>query len=147
VPEVLESALDYFGAERSLEGIGVSDVRAWSVHLHTMKGTNGRQLGVESTRRHLFALSNLYRFAQEEELVPPGFNPVSLFTEKPASAKCEARWLEIHDTALVLEAARTLPTVSTAAGEAMGADLAYPLVATFLLTAGRRALGLERCER
>jgi hypothetical protein len=94
---------------------------------------------VESTRRHLFALSNLCRFAQEEELVPPGFNPVSSFTEKPPSPKREAKWLEIQDAALVLEAARTLPTLTTPAGEAIGADLAYPLVATFLLIGGRRA--------
>src|SRR4029077_12808258 len=45
----------------------------------------------------------------------------------------------------LLESARRLPTVRTPAGDAIGADMASPLVAAFLLTGGRRAevLGLE----
>jgi integrase len=76
---------------------------------------------------------------------PPGFNPVALFREKPAGGQTEAQWLEVPDAALLLESARTLPTVVTPAGEAIGAELAYPLLASFLLTGGRRAevLGLE----
>jgi integrase len=51
----------------------------------------------------------------------------------------------VPDAALLLESARTLPTVVTPAGEAIGAELAHPLLAAFLLTGGRRAevLGLE----
>lgn len=57
----------------------------------------------------------------------------------------EARWLEVPDAALYLESGRTLPTIVTAAGTAIGAELATPLVGTFLLTGGRLAevLGLE----
>jgi hypothetical protein len=46
---------------------------------------------------------------------------------------------------LLLESARTLPPVETPAGEGIGAAVAYPLLATFLLSGGRRAevLGLE----
>ena len=52
----------------------------------------------------------------------------------------------MSDAALLLESARTLPPLVTRAGEAIGAEMAYPLLATFLLTGGRRAeiLGLEQ---
>jgi hypothetical protein len=65
--------------------------------------------------------------------------------DKPIGGQREARWLEVPDAALLLESARTLPPVITPAGEATGAEIAYPLLATFLLTGGRRAevLGLE----
>jgi integrase len=113
--------------------------------LLTTKGKTGKALGPETVRRHLFTLSAVYRFAQEGELLPPGFNPVSAFSEKPARGQTEAKWLEVPDAALLLESARTMPAVETAAGEANGAEMAYPLLATLLLTGGRRAeiLGLE----
>ncbi len=65
--------------------------------------------------------------------------------EKPEIVRKESRWLEVPEAALLIEAARTLPTVRTAAGEAWGSDLAHPLIATFLLTGSRLAevLGLE----
>ncbi len=77
--------------------------------------------------------------------MPLGFNPVAALMDKPAIVRREALWLEVPDAALYLEAARTLPIVVTAAGEAMTADLASPLIGTFLLTGGRLAevLGLE----
>jgi integrase len=52
--------------------------------------------------------------------------------EKPTARRQEAKWLEVHDAALLLEAARTHKR-------------AYPLFATFLLTGGRESevLGLE----
>jgi integrase len=92
-------------------------------------------------RHHLNALSNLFRRAQEEEVVPPGFNPVAAMMEKPAARRLEAHWLEVPDAALFLEAARTLPPKSSE----LRADLVHPLLAAFLLTGGRRAevLGLE----
>lgn len=135
----LERATAFFGADKPLEQVRVSDVRAWAAHLLSEKGKTGKVLGAESVRRHLFTLSAVYRFAQESELLPPGFNPVAVLREKPAAGQREARWLEVPDAALLLESARTLPPVITPAGEAIGADLAYPLLATFLLTGGRRA--------
>jgi hypothetical protein len=74
----------------------------------------------ETVRRHLFTLSAVYRFTQETELLPPGFNPVATFREKPPAGQAEAQWLEVPDAALLLEAARTLPAVQTPAGEAIG---------------------------
>jgi integrase len=107
-----------------------------------------RLMSAYSVRAHLFALSNLYRRAQEDELVPVGFNPVAALMEKPAVTRRESRWLEVPDAALCFEAARTLPAVVTAAGEALGAPLAAPLVGTFLLTGGRlsEVLGLELAD-
>jgi integrase len=74
-------------------------------------------------------------------VVAPGYNPVAAMLDKPRAPKREARWLEVPDAALLLEAARRYrPT---------RADLAipftYPLVAALLLTGGRLAevLGLE----
>jgi integrase len=40
--------------------------------------------------------------------VLPGYNPVAALMEKPAGPRREARWIEIHDASLVLEAARQL---------------------------------------
>ena len=102
----LRRATEFFGSNRPLEGIRVSDVRAWAAALHTTKGKTGRQLGAESVRRHLFTLSAVYRFAQESELLPPGFNPVAAFGEKPPTPQHEAQWLEVPDAALLLEAGR-----------------------------------------
>jgi integrase len=143
--DFLERAVAFFGVDRPLEQIRVSDVRAWAAHIQTLKGKTGRKLGSETARRHLFALSNLYRFAQEDELVPPGFNPVAALSEKPPCGHREAVWLEVPDAAILLESARRLLPVQTPGLDPIGADMAYPLVATFLLTGGRRAevLGLE----
>jgi hypothetical protein len=65
---------------------------------------------VDFSGRRLNALSNLFRRAQSEGLVPPGFSPVSAMMEKPAGVRREARWLEVPDAALLLESARTLPS-------------------------------------
>jgi integrase len=90
----------------------------------------------------LNALSNLYRRAQAEQKVPLGYNPVTCLMDKPSAQRAEARWLEVPEAALYLDAARRYvppnegrPTIR----------FAYPLVATFLLTGGREGevLGLE----
>jgi hypothetical protein len=67
-------------------------------------------------RHHLNALSNLYRRAMEDELVPPGYNPVAALMEKPGRTEQEARWLEVPDAALLLAATAKLPATETAAG-------------------------------
>lgn len=183
----LERAVAFFGTDRPLDAVRVADVRAWAAELLVTRFAGERVLSPESVRRHLFALSNVYRFAQEAELVPPGFNPVAAFRDKPARRRQEAAWLEVPDAALLLEAARTMPprggtrldaaamaALRAAAGagqsnralaKAFGVSdvvvgrirrgqearqpvddtAAYPLLATFLLTGGRRSevLGLE----
>ena len=156
----LHRAVGFFGAERELDSVRPSDVRAYVEHLSVLPARKDRRkprrrkglapqvvatMTPYTIRAHLFALSNLYRRAQESEVVPVGYNPVAVLMDKPQIVRTEARWLEVHQAALLLESAHTLPAVRTPAGDAIGAALAHPLVATFLLTGGRLAevLGLE----
>lgn len=166
----LRSAVEFFGAERILDTIGVEDVQRWAAHLSRRPARRsrrcpecgGRKLSLSglaascakcghawrvaplsggSRRKYLNSLSNLYRRAQGEGYVAPGFNPVASLMEKPRARQEEARWLEVHEAALLLEAARLF--VPDRPEIAM--PYAYPLLATFLLTGGRETevLGLE----
>ncbi len=125
-------AIAFFGADRPLDTIRPRDVRAYVEHLGSL---DLRQLRPNSPQRanrspasaaarpdrpqrtmtpytvraHLFALSNLYRRAQESEVVPLGYNPVAVLMDKPAIVRREAHWLEVHEAALYLEAAHRLP--------------------------------------
>lgn len=77
--------------------------------------------------------------------MPTGYNPVGDCYEKPERPKREAKWLEVPEASLLLEAARTyLPERSTKGGR-VGLPFAYELLAAFLLTGGRESevLGLE----
>ncbi|MEO6056549.1 MAG: tyrosine-type recombinase/integrase [Gemmatimonadales bacterium] len=136
----LRRACEFFGAHRDLTTMGVADVREWATWLATLPG-RGALMSGGTVRHHLNTLSNLYRRAQAERYVIPGYNPVASLMEKPSARRVEAKWLEVHEAALFLEAARThKPT-----REDLASPFAFPLVATFLLTGGRRAevLGLE----
>lgn len=86
-------------------------------------------------------MSNLYRRAGSEGYVQPRFNPAAAILEKPPAPKHEAKWLEIHDAALLLESARLRkPRCDWAA-----MPFAYELIATLLLSGGRASevFGLE----
>ena len=137
----LQRALGFFGEHRALDTLTVADVRKWSEHLHTQSNGRGGTMSGGTVRHHLNCLSNLFRRAQAEEFVPPGYNPVAALMEKPRAKPLEARWLEVHEAALLLEAARTY---RPARGD-LAMPFAYPLLATFLLTGGRarEVLGLE----
>jgi integrase len=130
----LDRAVLYFGAKRDLSSITVDDVTRWAGSLLQSRpsGRRGHVMSGGTVRHHLFALSNLFRRAEAEGYVPPGYNPVAAMLEKPVARRQEAKWLEVHDAALLLEAARSHKR-------------AYPLFATFLLTGGRESevLGLE----
>jgi integrase len=156
----LRRAIAFLGAERDLESIGVADVQAWAAHLATLparpdrrKTPPGKELPLQpirtmtsgSVRHTLNALSNLYRRAQAEGRVLPGFNPVAAMLEKPSGVRREARWLEVPEASLLLESARTLPSAAPQLKDALPAETAHALIATFLLTGGRSAeiLGLE----
>jgi integrase len=138
----LRRGVNHFGAGRYLDTIGVADVQAWLVGLAEGRHTEGKPLSAGSVRHHLNALSNLYRRAGAEEVVPPGYNPASALLEKPSgSGRAESAYLEVHDGALLLEAAR-LPG-KRVNGHTMRD--AYALVASLLLTGGRlrEVLGLD----
>jgi integrase len=138
----LRRAIEHFGGARYLDTVGVADVQAWLVGLGEGRYTGGRVLSPGSVRHHLNALSNLYRRAAAEEVVSPGYNPAGALLEKPSgSGRPESPYLEVHDGALLLEAARR------GRRRVNGHHMrdAYPLVATLLLTGGRlrEVLGLE----
>src|SRR2546422_6734148 len=128
----LKRAVSEFGGERELSTITTADVRQWGGRL-AAEGLSG------SSQRHvIFTLSNLYRRAQSEGRVTPGYNPIAALLEKPSTRREEARWLEVHHGALLLGAARRYrPTRAD-----LGMPFAHPLIAAFLLTGGRRAEGL-----
>jgi integrase len=168
----LAAAIEFFGADRDVAFLTVQDVQRWATHLleqpratparcrecrarakhltiRSLDASCGkcgarwklRTLTGGSVRHYLNALSNLYRRAQSEGYVQPGYNPVGALMEKPTPGRTEARWLEVHDAALLLESARTYrPPLDKEA-----IPFPFPLVATFLLTGGRKSevLGLE----
>ncbi len=137
----LASAIDFFGANRELTSISVRDVQAWVASLRARNGRRGQKLSGQTARHYLNALSNLYRRTASEGYVPPGFNPVAAMMDKPTAKREEAKWLEVPDAALLLEAARLY---RPAKRDDFLRDMLHPLLATFLLTGGRRAdvLGL-----
>lgn len=137
----LQRAVAFFGAGRAINTIAVRDVNAWVEWLGALpSGRNGREtLSGGTIRHHLNDLSNVYRRAQGEEVVPVGCNPVSLMLDKPQAERREAAWLEPHEAALLLEAARLrVPVREDRAGPV------HEIIATMLLTGGRQAevLGL-----
>lgn len=130
----LQSAVDTFGASRELATIRPRDVRRW------IEGLPSANLG---TRRHyLNALSNLYRYAISDDVVPVGYNPAAAMVDKPSPRYVEPKWLEADQAALFLEAARRLPKHPKQA-KAPDATLVYPLVAVCLLTGCRPGEALD----
>src|SRR5438132_7928 len=111
-----------------------ADVERWGSALRDAGLSGG------TIRHALNSVSNLYRRAQSEALVPPGYNPVAAMTEKPTARRLEAQWMDAAEASLLLESARTLDRKRK---DACGC--VYPLLATLLLTGGRPAevLGLE----
>ena len=140
----LTRSVEFFGVDRDLTSITVGDVRRWTAHL--LMSPNGRKgrMSASTVRHHLSCLSNLYKRARAERVVPSGYDPVGDFDEKPPPARGEAKWLEIPDAALLLESARTYRPAMGKAGW-RPVPFACELIATFLLTGGRESevLGLE----
>jgi integrase len=143
---MLNVAVEHFGADRDIATIEVADVQRY-VDALRMRPTKRKRadeapatLGA-GTSHYLNALSSMYVRAISEKKVPLGHNPVEAMIDKPSGSPEEAKWLLVHEGALLLESARTY--------KPLRADIAlpftYPLVATFLLTAGRETeiLGLE----
>lgn len=139
----LDRALAFFTRDRDLRAITVADVRAYVSYLQQLSNGRSGTMSGGTVRHHLNAVSNLYRRAASEGYVEPGYNPIAALMEKPSGRRQEAKWLEVHEAALFLEAARTYRPKES--HEATATTCAYPLIATYLLTGGRTSevLGLE----
>ena len=137
----LQCAVEYFGAGRDLASIGVADVRGWAEQLQAAGLAGG------TVRHYLNVLSNLYARARAEQAVPSGYDPVRDMPDKPTARKVEAKWLEVHDAALLLESARIYRPPRSVGGPPP-LPFGHELLATFLLTGGRASevLGLEMAD-
>jgi integrase len=104
----LQTAVEFFGADRDLGSIDVADVQRFAEHLAALPNGKGGTLQPGTQRKYLNSLSNLFRRAQGERVVT-GVNPVSALMDKPKPGAEEAEWLEVWEAALYLESARTYP--------------------------------------
>lgn len=98
-------------------------------------------LSPSTQRKYINTLSNLYRRAASEGYVLPGYNPVAAMLDKPTDGRKEARWLEVHEAALLLEAARPRPPAPSDF-----AEVAHPRKRAFLVAlaqTGTRAKAAE----
>ena len=146
----LETAVAFFGAERNLAAISPEDLKGYVEHLRQRDNGRGGTLTDATVRAYLNSLSNMFRRAVSDRYVQS--NPVGDMFTKPTPDRVEADYLEPEEAALLLEAARTYrPPVDPVAQGHGGAIAAhaqpwiYPILATCLLTGGRKSevLGLE----
>jgi integrase len=137
--QTLRSAVLHLGAMTPLDAITVQDVQKWMNALAKQSDRKGGTLSAATRRHYLNNLSNVFRRAISEGHVI--LNPAAALMEKPQAKRHEARWLEVPEAALLLEAARTYRPKRP--------DMAVPgihaILATFLLTGGRlsEVLGLD----
>ena len=135
----LLEAVAFFGATTDLAILSPKDMDRYVAHLRRKDNGRGGALSDTSVRKYLNSLSNLYARAVSEEYVDK--NPVANMYSKPTETDTEAAYLEPEEAALLLESARTY----RAPVEDGGFAHMYPLLATFILTGGRKSevLGLE----
>lgn len=133
----LRVAVEFFGARRDLRTIRADpDIRAYITHLRNRDNGRGGTLTDGSVRHFLNSLSNMFERVQER--YPDASNPVRQLQDKPSGAqRKKAPYLEVPEAGKLLTAAR-------GHDEETGSFM-HPLLATYLLTGGRRSevLGLE----
>jgi integrase len=158
VQKHLEEAVSFFGVDRDLATITTWEVKQYADHLTTLPSGrtdsdgNETRISAGTQRKYLNSLGNLFRRAIAEGYVAgvaqvglkesqPG-NPVHALYDKPSAEMGEAKWLEVPDAALFLEAC--LRYSAPPDKHPIPAALLYAIVATMLLTGGRPAevLGL-----
>jgi integrase len=146
----LETAAGFFGPDLDVAAITPDDLNRYVDHLRGLDNGRDGTLSDTSVRKYLNSFSNMFKRALAEGYVKS--NPVADMYSKPTENTVEAAYLEPHEATLLLEAARTYrPAVDPAVQSHGGAISAkpnpyvYPLLATFLLTGGRKSeiLGLE----
>lgn len=140
---MLRRAVEYFGVDRQLRSIRRRDVVEWLAHLATLEHPKGQGYSSQSRRHHMAALGQLYGYGNDEDWGLDGYSPVSRLrkNERPAVPRSSTIFLEVPDAARLLEAARVYPRLKSEPRMV----LAYPILATFLLSGGRadEVLGLD----
>ena len=135
----IQAAADFFGANTDLAGITSEALTRWVDVLRKTSNGRGGTLSETSVRKYLNSVSNLFKRALSERYVK--LNPVAAMYCKPTETKTEAPYLSPEEAALLMESARTYlaPLDDGAFGHM------YPLLATVLLTGGRKSevFGLE----
>jgi integrase len=123
----------------NLRTVEVARVRELVAYLRRLPNRRGGTMSDGNVRHYLNALSGVFARAGSEGYVSPGFNPVRALLEKPVGTPAEARWLQPHEAALLLETARRYVAPKE------GTPFAYALVGFFLLTGCREteAYGVE----
>jgi integrase len=143
----LREAAAFFGGATSLEAIRPTDIARYVEHLATLRrgrrGPGGERplLSTATQRKYLNSLSSLYRYAISDGLLGKAGNPVAALVDKPTGDEHEARWLEVAEAALLLEACRTYRPFGARSEYAMSGEMLHALVAVFLLTGARAAEG------
>jgi integrase len=142
-------AIRFFGARTPLRDIAVPQVQDYLTYLGRLPSSrrgeaDGVEVLSESTRRkYLNSLSQLFKRAISEGILPLGHNPVSYLIDKPSNLSRLRRpeWLEVSEAALLLHAAREYRPER----EGQAIPFAYEFLATLLLTGGRfsEIAGLE----
>lgn len=138
----LETAIEYLGRDRDLAAIAVEEIQAYALWLQERPNGRGGTLATGTARQYLNSLSNLFSRASSEGYVLPGFNPVAALLDKPKPARHEAKWLEVHQAARLLDAARAWERDRV---DGFSPSKFHAVLATFLLTGGRKSevLGLN----
>ena len=149
----LETAGNFFGTNVDLLTLTSADMTRYVDHLRTLDNGRGGKLGDTSVRKYLNSLSNLFaRAVSEQRETRVIVNPVAAMYSKPTETKVEAEYLEPEEAALLLEAAWTYRPAVDPVEQAHGGAIAahqnphlFPILATFLLTGGRKSevLGLD----
>lgn len=146
----LEVAAGFFGPDVDVAAITPDDLGRYVDHLRGLDNGRGGTLSDTSVRKYLNSLSNMYKRALSEGYVK--MNPVQAMHSKPTENTPETAYLEPHEAALLLEAARTYQPSTDPAVQPHGGAISakpnpwlYPILATFLLTGDRKSevLGLE----
>lgn len=139
----LERVLEILGNDVRLSEITGPRLRSYVQERRRAPGRRGHALADQTILNELHAVSNLWAYAHADGLVA-GENPIPSVKrlEQLEASTGEAVWLETGEAARLLAAAQDLDRA------AAGGRCPYlgPIIATYLLTGGRRTevLGLER---
>lgn len=142
----LRNVLDFFGADVRLSEIDVARVYEYVTWRSGQPGRKGTPISAWTIHNELNALSSIYRWAVSERAARQ--NPVSMMPRRPRRPSLEQAYLEEDEAARLLAAAATLDAGAAESGRAGQVTFLHAIVATFLLTGGRKKeiLGLLQAD-